>query len=1103
MSENQAATKLQAAYRGKKARENMVARRLKAKRKTACGLFCSKVDKLPLIHPSSRYKLAWDVISMLFLVYNIIVVPYRIAWDSNATLTSKWFLVESVIDWFFVADILLNFRTCVTDPRTMELSKDSYVIAREYGKSWFLIDFVSSCPIDFFVMTMGDPEGGSVKMLKLFRILRLSKLLKLVKILKVQSVFEELQDYYYVSDTYKKVLSMLSITIYLAHMLACFWMFTTRNDPNGWYRNEERFYARASPIDPVTGNQHTVEDGFDPGKYEEYVWCVYWALTTMSTVGYGDITPATEREAICTMVAMMLGSGVFGYVLGNVSDIVATDSVSARTQEKLHAVNSYMRSRNLPITLQVRIRKFFRYMLKRKSVFDERGILEELSLTLRYEVTEFLNKDVIQRMPLLHHLDPACTNMIVENLNPVFYSAKEILFHEGDVGLEMFFLCNGMVDLLVTTVAPFGGEQQEHKVRRMVPGDYFAELPLLALAVGGGEEERWGGEESQVGEVAAAASDGSASDGSFMDNVGNSMRRGSFMDNVGEAMHHVATMAEMAIENDSRLRLATGRAHTICDLYSLRKEALDLVFDAFPNFATDLEAEGEERRSFLIKIRHLCSQKAQDARLEKTKEAEASNLRRQDAKITPVSPGDGSSPRRARSSSFQEGSPGGSGRSLVKGGSGKGGSSKGSSSPPTKAGVSMHDNMVANKGMSKYESMKGSDMATTKKKLAQVKKQASAHWGKMGGMGGMAAKMTSLKKVKIKSAVKLRDGATRQSMPASAVNGQIKAQMEAATSQRTASADVTSMSEAEQLFTPPRPGQAGSSSSGAITTAQGPQGLVQGMSSADQGSAAPPSIASGAKSWKAGMTKVGHVVRSRPMPTLRRPGSGYRRNTGGRRSVVPGMVGSVASMGLSVFSEAGSMIRNNTRGQLHSRSVDRNGRGSVDRTHRGSVDRNGRGAEPPAGAMLEMWEQQQAVVVQQQESMTMLTMMVQAMQQQQLAMQAQISQIAAAVVTTPPSSSLTPGGPTEVTVTPPTAAATPVTKIFTANGVFSPAVVSGRSSPSSPVLEPIEQQLGSSGLPTAALESGPALSSGPPTSMVGPPISSLTSPQGKGNSAYR
>jgi hypothetical protein len=142
----------------------------------------------------------------------------------------------------------------------------------------------------------------------------------------------------------------------------------------------------------------------------------------MSTVGYGDITPATEGEAICVMLAMIIGSGVFGYVLGNVSEIVSTDCVSARVQEKMHSVNAYMRSRNLPIPLQVRIRKFFRYMLKHKSVYDERGILDELSLSLRYELTEYLNKDSIKRMPILHGLDTGCISMIVENLNPVFYS---------------------------------------------------------------------------------------------------------------------------------------------------------------------------------------------------------------------------------------------------------------------------------------------------------------------------------------------------------------------------------------------------------------------------------------------------------------------------------------------------------------------------------------------------------------------------------------------------------------------------------------------------------------------------------------------------------
>ena len=36
-----------------------------------------------VLHPHSRFKICWDIISTLALIYNIVVVPYRIAFDSH------------------------------------------------------------------------------------------------------------------------------------------------------------------------------------------------------------------------------------------------------------------------------------------------------------------------------------------------------------------------------------------------------------------------------------------------------------------------------------------------------------------------------------------------------------------------------------------------------------------------------------------------------------------------------------------------------------------------------------------------------------------------------------------------------------------------------------------------------------------------------------------------------------------------------------------------------------------------------------------------------------------------------------------------------------
>merc|ERR1711988_840649 len=55
---------------------------------------------------------------------------------------------------------------------------------------------------------------------------------------------------------------------------------------------------------------------------EIYVAVLYWALTTMSTIGYGDIVPVSTTERGITSVAMVIGSCTFAYGLTNVCFLI-------------------------------------------------------------------------------------------------------------------------------------------------------------------------------------------------------------------------------------------------------------------------------------------------------------------------------------------------------------------------------------------------------------------------------------------------------------------------------------------------------------------------------------------------------------------------------------------------------------------------------------------------------------------------------------------------------------------------------------------------------------------------------------------------------------
>ena len=50
-----------------------------------------------------------------------------------------------------------------------------------------------------------------------------------------------------------------------------------------------------------------------------YTISLYWAFTTMTTVGFGDIVGTSRTEYIVVIFGMLVGASVFGYVIGNVT----------------------------------------------------------------------------------------------------------------------------------------------------------------------------------------------------------------------------------------------------------------------------------------------------------------------------------------------------------------------------------------------------------------------------------------------------------------------------------------------------------------------------------------------------------------------------------------------------------------------------------------------------------------------------------------------------------------------------------------------------------------------------------------------------------------
>lgn len=90
--------------------------------------------------------------------------------------------------------------------------------------------------------------------------------------------------------------------------MGCLWYFLGDNfdDPDNWihYGQYEEYYS-----------------------FHKYLLSLYFTLTTLSTVGYGDISGKTELEEIISIFYMFFGVAFYSYFIGMLTSVMQFISI--------------------------------------------------------------------------------------------------------------------------------------------------------------------------------------------------------------------------------------------------------------------------------------------------------------------------------------------------------------------------------------------------------------------------------------------------------------------------------------------------------------------------------------------------------------------------------------------------------------------------------------------------------------------------------------------------------------------------------------------------------------------------------------------------------
>lgn len=410
-----------------------------------------------VVHPAAKWKVFWDLFIGALIVYSVVSVPFRIGFDYEARQGSGFWVFDWFVDCSFMLDMIVAFRTAYvhTDGR---LVSDPWSMARAYFKGSFAVDFASTMPWD--KMLTGNPS--MLRATKLLRVLRMARLLKLVKLLKIGRILGRPEDDVRVNPALISLIKMLVQLLFIGHLLACVWhwLFTFAEQELNWVT-----YAGLFDFKNATGSDDADIDA--PGKYElgedyayvdwqlQYANSIYWAFTTMTTVGYGDINPANNGERIMAMFTMLLGASVFGYVIGNVTVMMENMDMQATLyREKMDRVKEYLRDREFPAVSMKRIKHHFKYFYRNSSVFDNaQEFISGLSQNAAVEVLEKQYHKLIAGSTFLREAPQGFKAQTLDKFKPFYLEPGEFLFFEGEVATHLFILITGELQGHVKTTA--------------------------------------------------------------------------------------------------------------------------------------------------------------------------------------------------------------------------------------------------------------------------------------------------------------------------------------------------------------------------------------------------------------------------------------------------------------------------------------------------------------------------------------------------------------------------------------------------------------------------------------------------------------------------
>ncbi|CAK73187.1 unnamed protein product (macronuclear) [Paramecium tetraurelia] len=374
-----------------------------------------------LLEPDDIIIIVWNIYFLLIVTINVFYVSLRLSFIEIAEMNwdLKDFIFEQLPSYSLIFEIIIKFNTCIYSKGV--LIKNRKRLIKRYLKREFLIDMLLIIPffigrqLDFFYLDL-------VILLKMIQISKLTySLFNRLELTKLQTTIFEL-------------VKLIFFILLCAHFSACIW-------------HKLGTWGNWGNITSVTWlKQQQLQDSL---WIDKYIVSFYWSIVTMTTIGYGDITPVNLTERLFCIIMTLISTATFAYSVNSIGQIFQEMSKqSSQFKANMNSLNKYLKSQKVSPTLQIKFRRYFEYFWSKPSQ-ELIQFQDQIPQQLKNQMIVEINIKLLKQLDIFKQFSSSILNTLCLQFQEQQLQPDEYLFKSNYRADKLYIFVNGQIQLQI------------------------------------------------------------------------------------------------------------------------------------------------------------------------------------------------------------------------------------------------------------------------------------------------------------------------------------------------------------------------------------------------------------------------------------------------------------------------------------------------------------------------------------------------------------------------------------------------------------------------------------------------------------------------------